>query len=119
MLDQAGDYFHDTYGGEMVNLFGYLWAMKLTDFRTADERRKDGRAEHKTMTETSVILALHPDLVAQGARFSVETGDWKVSISCHTGVVDRSGFTTANASSSFVLPPLKRTKFRQLPEEEN
>lgn len=29
MLDQAGDYFHDTYGGEMVNLFGYLWAMNL------------------------------------------------------------------------------------------
>ena len=27
MLDDAGDYFHETYGGEMVNLFGYLWAM--------------------------------------------------------------------------------------------
>ena len=37
MLDQAGEDFHDTYGGEMVNLLGYLWAMKLTDFRTPDE----------------------------------------------------------------------------------
>ncbi|MCU1274412.1 MAG: creatininase family protein [Bryobacterales bacterium] len=68
MLDQAGEYFHDTYGGEMVNLFGYLWAMKLTDFRTPDEQRTDGRAEHATMTATSVILALQPQLVAQDCK---------------------------------------------------
>src|ERR1700756_1232866 len=64
MLDQAGDYFHETYGGEMVNLFGYLWAMKLDDFRTPEQKRADGFPEHATMTETSWILSLRPELVA-------------------------------------------------------
>ncbi len=64
MIDQASDYFHDTYGGEMVNLFGYLWAMKLTDFRTPEQQRADGLPEHATMTETSLILSLRPQLVA-------------------------------------------------------
>lgn len=58
MLDQAGDYFHDTYGGEMVNVFGYLWAMDADDLRTPREQREDGLAEHATMVETSWILAL-------------------------------------------------------------
>jgi len=64
MLDEAGDYFHDIYGGEMVNLFGYLWAMDLKDFRTAEERMQDGQPEHATMNETSWILALRPELVS-------------------------------------------------------
>jgi creatinine amidohydrolase/Fe(II)-dependent formamide hydrolase-like protein len=64
MIDQAGDYFHETYGGEMVNVFGYLWAMKLTDFRTPEQQRADGFPEHATMTETSLILSLQPRLVA-------------------------------------------------------
>jgi creatinine amidohydrolase/Fe(II)-dependent formamide hydrolase-like protein len=64
MLDEAGDYFHDTYGGQMVNLFGYLWAMDLKDFRTAEQRIQDGQPEHATMNETSWILALRPDLVS-------------------------------------------------------
>jgi creatinine amidohydrolase len=71
MLDQAGDYFHDTYGGEMVNLFGYLWAMKLIDFRTPEQQRQDGLAEHATMTETSWILALKPEAVAADYRSAV------------------------------------------------
>ncbi len=68
MLDQAGDYFHDTYGGQMINVFGHLWAMDLTDFRTANERRRDGLPEHATMIETSVILALAPGTVASDVR---------------------------------------------------
>jgi len=64
MLDQAGDYFHDTYGGEMVNLFGYLWAMNLKDFRTPEQQKEDGLPEHATMTETSWILALKSHAVA-------------------------------------------------------
>ena len=64
MLDEAADYFHDTYGGEMVNLFGYLWAAERAELRTAAQRKEDGLAEHATMMETSVILALQPKLVA-------------------------------------------------------
>jgi len=64
MLDQAGDYFHETYGGEMLNFFGYLWAMDLKDFRTPEQQKQDGLPEHATMAETSWILALKPDAVA-------------------------------------------------------
>ena len=53
-----------TYGGEMINLFGYLWAMDLKDFRTQEQRKQDGLPEHATMTETSWILALKPEAVA-------------------------------------------------------
>ena len=63
MLDEASDYFHDTYGGEMVHVFGYVWAANK-EFRTPEEQKKDGQAEHATMTETSVILALKPEWVA-------------------------------------------------------
>jgi creatinine amidohydrolase len=63
MLDQASDYFHDTYGGEMVNLLGYVLPT-FKDLRTAEEQKKDGQPEHATMTETSVVLALKPELVA-------------------------------------------------------
>jgi creatinine amidohydrolase/Fe(II)-dependent formamide hydrolase-like protein len=71
MLDQAADYFHDTYGGEMVNLFGYLWAMKLKDFRTPEQQKEDGLAEHATMVETSWILALEPRMVAPDYKSAV------------------------------------------------
>ena len=46
MLDQAGDYFHDTYGGEMVNLFGYLWAMNLKEFRDRKSTRLNSSHRH-------------------------------------------------------------------------
>jgi creatinine amidohydrolase len=62
MLDQASDYFHDTYGGEMVNLFGYILPT-IRDLRMPPEQKKDGQPEHATMTETSLMLALKPELV--------------------------------------------------------
>ena len=68
MLDQAGNYFHDTYGGDMVNVFGYLWAMDLEDLRTPREQKQDGLAEHATMVETSLILALSPTAVSKDYR---------------------------------------------------
>lgn len=75
MLDDAGDYFHDTYGGVMLNVFGYVWAMKPQEFRTPGELALDGLAEHATMTETSVILALRPEAVAPEFRSAIpQTG---------------------------------------------
>ncbi len=62
MLDQAGDYFHDIYGGDMVNVFGYLWA-GVSENRT--EQKEDGLAEHATMVETSWVLALNPAAVSK------------------------------------------------------
>src|SRR5262249_4411915 len=50
------------------SLFGYLWAMDLKDFRTAEEKAQDGQPEHATMNETSWILALRPELVSPDCK---------------------------------------------------
>lgn len=65
MLDQAGDYFREVYGGKMVNLSGLL--VKPTrplPFVSAEARKEDGEFEvHAGMSETSRLLFLRPDLV--------------------------------------------------------
>ncbi len=63
-LDQAGDYFRDTYGGRMVNLTGLLSVVGAWDGNKSDAQRKeDGLPIHAGMDETSMMLALRPDLV--------------------------------------------------------
>lgn len=68
MLDQAGDYFRDTYGGRMVNLAGLLLGPPAPrPLRSAEAAAEDGEFEvHAGMSETSRILYLRPDLVAPG-----------------------------------------------------
>ena len=71
-LNQAGDYFHDSYGGRMVNLFGLIRPEldKVSqDLMSDDERKADETAiDHGAMRETSEILFLHPELVNPGFR---------------------------------------------------
>jgi creatinine amidohydrolase/Fe(II)-dependent formamide hydrolase-like protein len=71
-LNQAGDYFHDTYGGHMVNLFGLIRPdlLKVSqDLMSDEERRADETAiDHGAMRETSEILFLRPELVNPGFR---------------------------------------------------
>ena len=71
-LDQAGDYFHDTYGGRMVNLFGLIRPELLKvsqDLMSDEERKADETAiDHGAMRETSEVLFLHPELVNPGFR---------------------------------------------------
>ena len=63
-LDQAGDYFRDTYGGRMVNLTGILPVVAAWDGKKTDaERKEDGLPIHAGMDETSMMLALRPDFV--------------------------------------------------------
>jgi len=66
-LDQAGDYFRDTYGGHMVNLFGLIirdQQAAITRLVSDAQRMEDRSAiEHGGMAETSQILYLRPDLV--------------------------------------------------------
>ena len=71
-LDEAGDFFHDTYGGQMVNLWGLLpvlggWgdAMKVM---TATQRRDDGVSLHGGADEHSMMLYLAPRLVDPAFR---------------------------------------------------
>jgi len=67
-LDQASDFFRDTYGGRMVHLWGLVpvlggWGRALGTLSDA-ERKEDGVSLHAGMDETSLLLHLRPDLVA-------------------------------------------------------
>lgn len=64
MLDQAGAYFHDTYGGRMVHLLGLLPVI-AADREALDTatRQEDRFAVHAGAGETSEMLYLRPDLV--------------------------------------------------------
>ena len=78
MLDQAGDYFRDIYGGSMVNLHGLeptaeqLAKLKLTppNLNLSESERKEigNMDEHAGFEETSRLIFLRPDLVAPGYR---------------------------------------------------
>lgn len=64
-LDQAGDYFHDSYGGWMVHLCGLLPVVAALDsaLDTATHKQ-EGLAPHAGASETSVMLFVRPDLVS-------------------------------------------------------
>ena len=67
-IDDASDYFHDVYGGRMVNLWGFVpvlagWGGALAGL-TDDEKKEEGVSLHAGMDEHSLMLYLQPDLVA-------------------------------------------------------
>lgn len=73
-LDQAGEYFRDTYGGSMVNLRGLqpkaeqLARLKLPANEpesTAEDEKENGALDvHAGLEETSRMMFLRPDLVS-------------------------------------------------------
>lgn len=66
-LDDAGDYFQDTYGGVMVHLAGLMPVLgALEGPKSASERAADGLPIHAGMDETSLIQFLAPSLVRAG-----------------------------------------------------
>ncbi|MEO5935947.1 MAG: creatininase family protein [Terriglobales bacterium] len=71
-LDVAGDYFHDTYGGHMVHLFGIMPLTACCDLRekflTPEQMIADSFTVHAGAAETSMILALKPGLVTSDHR---------------------------------------------------
>jgi creatinine amidohydrolase/Fe(II)-dependent formamide hydrolase-like protein len=66
-LDDASDFFRDTYGGQMVHLFGLMEVLTCCDAgrRTASEEalREDGFTVHAGAGEHSNVMSLRPDLV--------------------------------------------------------
>jgi pimeloyl-ACP methyl ester carboxylesterase/creatinine amidohydrolase/Fe(II)-dependent formamide hydrolase-like protein len=67
-IDQASDFFRDTYGGRMVHLWGLVpvlggWGRALGTLSDA-EKKEEGVSLHAGMDETSLLLHLRPDLVA-------------------------------------------------------
>lgn len=71
-LDDAGDFFHDMYGGRMVNLWGLLpvlggWGSAMS-VMTAEQKKEDGISLHGGADEHSLMLYLQPNLVATDYR---------------------------------------------------
>jgi creatinine amidohydrolase/Fe(II)-dependent formamide hydrolase-like protein len=62
-LDQAGDYFHDTYGGQMINLFGLVFEDSADPDLPEKSRKENGIDIHAGASETSSLLFLKPTLV--------------------------------------------------------
>lgn len=76
MLDQAGDYFRDTYAGRMVHIRGLLPTAEqlaklnlpkppdINIFSEAQKKEIGAMDEHAGFDETSRLLFLRPDLVS-------------------------------------------------------
>jgi creatinine amidohydrolase/Fe(II)-dependent formamide hydrolase-like protein len=68
VLDQACDYFNDTYGGHMVHITGGFGAFGSPDNprKTLSKQAQDEDAEsgHAGIEETSLLLFLRPELVS-------------------------------------------------------
>ena len=72
-LDDASDFFRETYGGTMVNLWGLLpviggWGKAIVDHLPEAARKEDGFSLHGGADEHSLMLHLQPGLVAAGYR---------------------------------------------------
>lgn len=83
MLDQAGDFFHDTYDGRMVHLRGLApVATAATNLLDPAVREADGFSVHAGAAETSVMLFLRPDFVSAAvARAEDRKGeDWSALV---------------------------------------
>jgi len=66
-LEQASDYFHDTYGGTTVHLFGLSEVQECHDTTTLLSReanQDDGFTVHAGAEEHSEMLFVHPELVS-------------------------------------------------------
>jgi creatinine amidohydrolase/Fe(II)-dependent formamide hydrolase-like protein len=72
-LDQAADFFNETYGGQMVNLFGLNFIQQSWYHLplTNAQQQEDGFTVHAGLTETSSMLYLVPHLVDNGYSKSV------------------------------------------------
>jgi creatinine amidohydrolase/Fe(II)-dependent formamide hydrolase-like protein len=77
VLDQAGDYFQDTYGGRMVNLTGLILPEDEPgeDDLTESGKREEGFSVHAGAWETSTVLFLRPDLVGPIATAPLQTAE--------------------------------------------
>jgi creatinine amidohydrolase/Fe(II)-dependent formamide hydrolase-like protein len=72
-IDDAGDFFHDTYGGWMINLWDLVpvisgWGHAMAAAMTDAEKKEDGASLHGGTDEHSLLLYLKPGLVAPGYR---------------------------------------------------
>jgi creatinine amidohydrolase/Fe(II)-dependent formamide hydrolase-like protein len=69
-LDQAAQYFNDSYAGRMVHVTGLASVVGAVppDLFTGEQRAAEGFSIHADADEHSCLLFLRPDLVASGIR---------------------------------------------------
>jgi len=69
-LDQAAQYFNDTYAGRMVHVTGLASVVGAAppDLFPSEQRAAEGISIHADADEHSCLLFLRPDLVASGIR---------------------------------------------------
>jgi creatinine amidohydrolase len=72
-IDQAADFFNDTYHGKMVNLFGLNPIMEnwFSAQMTREQEKEDGFSIHAGMKETSSILYIVPDLIDTNYKHAI------------------------------------------------
>ena len=70
VLDQAGDYFRDTFGGHMVHVTGLLTSggAPLDSIAGKALAAEDGFTVHAGLVEHAQVMALRPDLVPASIR---------------------------------------------------
>ncbi len=71
-LDQASDFFNETYKGKMVNLMGLnpIITNWFEAAKTPEQQKEDGFTIHAGLAETSSMLFLQPQLVNKGYKTS-------------------------------------------------
>jgi creatinine amidohydrolase/Fe(II)-dependent formamide hydrolase-like protein len=75
-LDDAGDYFHDTYAGRMIHLAGLMPVLGTIDGEKSQAAKAaDGLPIHSGMDETSWLMHLKPGLVRPGYRTAKPLAD--------------------------------------------
>jgi creatinine amidohydrolase/Fe(II)-dependent formamide hydrolase-like protein len=89
-IDQAGDYFRDSYGGQMVNLTGLEPANAPPPPPVSEEAKKvNGIDIHAGLSESSRILFIKPQLVspaiAQATPFTARSREEIVEIARKDG----------------------------------
>lgn len=69
-LDQASQFFNDTYGGKMIHLMGLNPIINnwFQTTKTQEEEKEDGYTIHAGLAETSSMLFLQPQLVNKGYK---------------------------------------------------
>jgi len=69
VLDQAGDYFRDTFGGHMVHVTGVLTPGAPLDSLAGEAlASEDGFTVHAGLAEHAQVMALRPDLVSAAIK---------------------------------------------------
>lgn len=61
-IDQAAEFFTDTYNGRMINIWNLAYDY-TTEFRNDEEIKEDALGVHAGMRETSILYYLKPETV--------------------------------------------------------